>query len=334
MSSDKEGKAAALGVDIGGTKVATGIVDDGGELLFRTEVAMMTSGTADDALDCVHLAIRAALNSTPGRDVSAIGIASPGPLQLPAGMVLDSPNLPCWHEFPLGDKIRATYGIPTFVDNDANAAGLAEALWGAGAEFDSVFYATIGTGIGTALILNRKIYYGHSAFAPEGGHMTIDLHAPCHCACGKRGCLEGMASGPSIARRARERVLTSKYDSATWGDDPQQITTRVVAEAFHSGDALAVEIMNETADLYAVWLGNIIDLVEPAVIVVGGGVGQFVSEWFAYIRQRLPGCSIVPKSECIPLRLARFGTDAGVIGAAALCLAAIDQRPMAQVANN
>ncbi len=319
MNDDRgeSGSSLLIGVDIGGTKVAAGLVTYDGKIVRRAEFPMHVSGSAADAMACVHAAIRAVRED---EAISAIGVASPGPLRLPEGIVIDSPNLPCWHNFPLGDAIRQTYGLPTLVDNDANAAGLAEALWGAGAEFPAVFYATVGTGIGTAFVQNRQLYYGHTAVAPEGGHMTIDLNAPRLCECGKRGCLESLASGPSIARRARERLGGSvKYNHALWGGDTARVTSRTVADAWHAGDPIAAKLVRETADLFAIWFGNIIDLLEPSVIVVGGGVGHLISEWFSFIQEELPRCSIVPRAECTPIRLARFGRDAGIIGAAALC---------------
>jgi len=319
MTEEPHSAGRFVGVDIGGTKVAAGLVERNGSVLRRAEFPMIVSGTAAEGVACVDRAIRAVL---PNTDVTAIGVASPGPLTIPEGVIIDAPNLPCWRNFPLGDTIRETYGLPVVVDNDANAAGLAESLWGAGAEFDSVFYATVGTGIGTALVWNRRLYYGRTAIAPEGGHMTIDFSGPQHCECGKRGCLEGLASGPSIARRGRERVasLNGDCNQNLWGTDPKLITTRLIAAAWRAGDPVATALLRETADLYATWFGNIIDLLEPAAIVVGGGMGPLVAEWFDYIRQQLPSRSIVPGAEGTPLRLAKFGTDAGVIGAAALCM--------------
>lgn len=317
MSNGESGSSLVIGVDIGGTKVAAGLVAHGGNVIRRAEIPMYVHGSAADAMACVHTAIQAVRGD---EAVSAIGVASPGPLQLPEGIVIDTPNLPCWHNFPLGDEIRQTYGLPTLVDNDANAAGLAESLWGAGAEFPSVFYVTVGTGIGTAFVQNRQLYYGRTAVAPEGGHMTIDMHAPVRCECGKRGCLEGMASGPSIARRTRERLAAAEnYDQDLWGRDLAQVTPRTLGAAWKAGDPIATEVLRETADLFAIWFGNIIDLLEPNVIVVGGGVGKLISEWFPYIREHLPHCSIVPKADCTPFRSARFARDSGIIGAAALC---------------
>src|SRR5688572_23533050 len=137
-----------LGVDIGGTKVAAGLVNASGEILHSTRVPMTVHSTASVAMDCVHRAIREAMQAGNGMAASAIGVSSPGPLDPLGGLVLHAPNLPCWKNFPLRSEIQSTYGIPTRIDNDANAAGLAEALWGAAKESKYVLYLTIGTGIG------------------------------------------------------------------------------------------------------------------------------------------------------------------------------------------
>jgi glucokinase len=315
-----------LGVDIGGTKVATGLVSSTGEILFKTRVAMKSNGTAQEAMDCVHAAIRIALEHEMGEKVFAIGVASPGPLALPAGVVIHTPNLPCWINFPLGDEVRRVYGLPTFVDNDANAAGFAEAHWGAGSDSKRVFYATLGTGIGTAIISDGHIFYGRTGTAPEGGHMSMDIHAPRTCGCGKPGCLEALASGPAIARRARERVMSdsdAEQILATWKTDAAAITARTVANMWRAGDPVATEILRETADLLSVWLGNVIDLLDPDVIVIGGGLGNMVAGWFDYIGKKLPTCSIIPDCVDIPIRLAKYGSDAGIAGAAALAFSQV-----------
>ncbi len=313
----------AVGVDIGGTKVAAGVVDAHGKILCKTRVPMKTNGTASQAMDCVHAAVRTILSTEAGRRASAIGVASPGPLALPAGIVLHTPNVPCWRDFPLGDSIRSTYRLLTLVDNDANAAGLAEALWGAGSAYSSVFYATIGTGIGTAFVLDRRIFYGRTGTAPEGGHMTIDFRAPCLCGCGKRGCLEGFVSGPAIARRARAKFPAGESVLAgLCAGDPARITTEMLGNAWHAGDATAAEVLKETAELLAIWFGNIIDLLEPDVIVVGGGVGKLVAEWFEPISAQLPRWSINSRCQEIAFQQAKYGSDAGIAGAAALCFSA------------
>jgi glucokinase len=312
----------ALGVDIGGTKVAAGLVNSCGRILFTTRVPMNAGGKADEAMNSVHDAIRASLDAANGMDLCGIGVASPGPLELSAGLVVDSPNLPCWRNFPLRDRVRDRYGYATRLDNDANAAGLAEALWGAGVSYNSVFYATLGTGIGTAIVLNQRLYYGRTGTAAEGGHMTIDLDAPCACGCGKRGCLEGLASGTAIARRTREKLLAGHNHSqilSLCGGDPAAVTAKTVATAWRGGDRLAQDILNETAGFLAVWLGNIVDLLEPEVLIVGGGLSKVMSEWFPQIKAQMPSWSINPRCSEIPLVEAKYGADAGIAGSAALC---------------
>ncbi|MGA2434609.1 MAG: ROK family protein [Bryobacteraceae bacterium] len=325
---------AVLGIDIGGTKVAAGLVNAAGEILFKTRVPMHAAGSAADAMECVHGAIRAVFDSGPKADVTAIGVASPGPLALPEGVVVESPNLPCWRNFPLGGEVRQAYGLPVVVENDASAAGLAEALWGAGAGYRNVFYATFGTGIGTALIFDRRIYRSRTRMAPEGGHMTIDMHAPVNCGCGKHGCFEGLASGTAIARRARERVFVggARRESAfDWGTDPGLVTAKTVTEAWRAGDPIATDILRETADLTAIWLGNVIDMLEPDIVVVGGGLSGVVSEWLDYIWAQLPSMTIIPRSQRTAVEVAKYGSDSGIAGAAAVCFAELpstDTRPV------
>src|SRR5207237_10456553 len=168
-------------------------------------------------------------------------------------IVLQTPYVTCWIDFPLRREIEQRYGLPVRLDNDANAAGLAEATWGAGAGHNSVFYVTIGTGVGTAIILNGRVLYGRTGTAAEGGHMTIDFRAPVRCGCGKHGCLESMASGPAMALRAQEKVLNDGTSGAAMlalADGViDRIDAEMVAKASQSNDPLAREVMQDTIDL-------------------------------------------------------------------------------------
>lgn len=315
-----------LGVDIGGTKVASGLINDAGEILFKTRVPMVANGSAESAMECVHRAIEAAMQSSTN-PVRAIGVSSPGPLDPKTGTVLQTPNLPCWRNFPLLSRIVERYQLPTLLENDANAAGLAEAVWGAGKGFNSVFYMTLGTGIGTAIIYNQRIYHGRTGAAAEGGHMTIDFKAPVKCGCGKRGCLESMASGPAIAGRARERLLSGEFPQSSLARNGHEtMTAEVVCDASEAGDPLARSILQETADLLAVWLGNVIDLLEPEIIVVGGGLGARMTQWLQPIRKSLARWTINTRAGEIPLVPARYGADSGIAGSAALWLSEVTTR--------
>ena len=311
-----------LGVDIGGTNVAAGLVNEAGVILSQFRVPMIADRSAEEGFHSVCQAIDLAMSSAAG-PIRAIGVSSPGPLDPRRGVILKTPNLPCWRDFPLLDAIEQKYGFATRVENDANAAGLAEAVWGAGVDFHSVFYVTVGTGIGTAIVEDKRIFHGRTGAAAEGGHMTIDLNAPVRCGCGKRGCLESMVSGPAIARRCGEQLarlssINTALRAAANGDSP---STRSIFEVSEKGDPLAIRIIEETADILAIWLGNIIDLLEPDAIVVGGGVGASLAKWLPRIAAGIPSASINPRAHEIPLLPARYGADSGLAGAAALWLA-------------
>jgi len=313
-------EAMTIGVDIGGTKVAAGLVNSTGETSHKTRAPMVATGDAATGFAAVKAAVDAVFSGA----VTGIGLCSPGPLDPKTGVVLNPPNVPCWRNYPLAAEVERVFGVPARVDNDANAAGLAEALWGAGVGYTNVFYATLGTGIGTGIVIDRKIYHGRTGSAAEGGHMTIDYHGP-QCPCGKRGCIETLASGPNIARRARAR-LTPTSRIVQLAGSLEQVRSEHVGQAFREGDAVATEVLTETAHLLTVWLGNIVDLLEPDVIVVGGGVAELMSSFFDSISKNLPHWSINQRAGEIPLLMARYGADAGIAGAGALCRPAANTR--------
>jgi glucokinase len=313
--------APILGVDIGGTKVAVGIVDRDGKILAQDRKPMIAGGTAQAGLQAVTGAIDFMLATVNGQ-VSSIGICAPGPLDPKSGIVLNPPNVPCWRNFPLSSEISAKYRVPVKIDNDANAAALAETRWGAARGFHYVFYGTIGTGIGAGIVFDGAIYHGNTGSAAEGGHVSIDYRGPV-CNCGKRGCIEVLASGPAIGARARakleaENSRASKLRNLVQGD-MGSVTSETVARAYAAGDAMAQEIMLETAQLLTYWLGNIVDLLDPDVIVMGGGVAAMLKPFFAEISKTLPSWCVNPRASEIPVVMAHYGADAGIAGAAALC---------------
>jgi glucokinase len=319
-----------IGVDIGGTKVAAGLVSARGEILNQARVPMVATSDAATGLASVTAAIHEVLSNARGPQVSAIGVCSPGPLDPKTGVVINPPNLPCWRQFPLADSLVKTFGIPVAVDNDANAAALAETLWGAASGYRNVFYGTIGTGIGTGIVLDARIYEGTTGAAGEGGHMGIDMNGPT-CSCGKRGCIEALASGPAIARRARQK-LRDRRDSkllALAHGNLEDVTSELVSQAYASGDAVAAEVIEETLQAVAYWLGNIIDLLDPDIVVLGGGVSSMFRDLLDDIRQRLRGACVNPSALEIPIVVARYGEDAGIAGAAALVRAENASSPLA-----
>jgi glucokinase len=316
-----------IGVDVGGTKVAAGAVNSTGEITFQTRTPMVANDAAA-GLAAVISAINSVKNgiSGAGGELAGIGICAPGPLDPRSGVVINPPNLPGWRNFPLAAEVVKIFNLPVKVDNDGNAAALAEALWGAGRGFRNVFCATIGTGIGTGIVFDRHIYHGRTGSAAEGGHNTIDYRGP-RCNCGKLGCIEILASGPAIARRTSDKILKEGPGKAgrtsaileLAGGKIDRITSEMVGQAYEAGDLLAKEVLQETAFYLTVWLGNIIDLLEPDVIIIGGGAGAMMSPFFGEIEQLLPRWTVNSHSQEIPLLLAHYGKDAGIAGGAALC---------------
>jgi glucokinase len=309
-----------LGVDIGGTKVAVGFVDRDGKILSQGRQPMMATGTPEAALRAVTNAIDSLMSA--GSRIQGIGICAPGPLDPKTGVVLNPPNLPCWRNFPLADKIASMYRVPVHVDNDANAAALAETRWGAARGFRYVFYATIGTGIGTGIVLDGRIYHGNTGSAGEGGHVSIDYRGPI-CGCGKRGCIEVLAAGPAIGARARAKLSSESAKHSAILDlargSVEAVTSEMVGQAYSTGDPLAREILVETVDVLAPWLGNVVDLLDPDVLVIGGGVAAMLQPFFGEIKTRLPSWCVDPNASSIPLLMAHYGADAGIAGGAALC---------------
>jgi glucokinase len=322
MTSDSKQSGPFLGVDIGGTKVAVGLVARDGKILSQGRQPMIANGTPEAALQAVTDAIDSLIATVTGDGIQSIGICAPGPLDPKTGIVLNPPNLPCWRNFPLAEKIASKYRVPVKVDNDANAAALAETRWGAARGFRYVFYATIGTGIGAGIVLDGRIYHGNTGSAGEGGHVSIDYRGPL-CGCGKRGCIEVLAAGPAIGVRARAKLGAESSKHSAILDmakgNVAAVTSELVGQAYVAGDPLAREILQETVELLTPWLGNIVDLLDPDVLVMGGGVAAMLKPFFDGIKNRLPSWCVNPRASEIPLVMAHYGADAGIAGGAALC---------------
>ena len=314
-----------IGVDIGGTKVAVGFVDSNGTILKQLRNPMISTSDAEAGLEAVFTAIDALLaeaSITKAGAIGGIGICAPGPLDPKTGVVVNPPNLPCWRNFPLAARARERYGVPVKVDNDANAAGLAETHWGVARGYRYVFYATVGTGIGSGIVFDGRIYHGKTGAAGEGGHLSIDYRGP-RCNCGKLGCIEILAAGPAIGLRARNKLTSAPARHSAIldlaGGKIEAVTSEMVGKAYTMGDAVAHEILQETTELLTVWLGNIVDLLDPDVLVMGGGVAAMLSPFFDDIKKRLPVWCVNPRCSEIPLLLAHYRADAGIAGGAALC---------------
>lgn len=316
-----------IGVDVGGTKVAAGVVNEHGKILSQVRLPMVADKDGAAGLRAVVSAIEAASGefaSAPRSEspIRGIGICSPGPLDPKTGVVINPPNVQCWRNFPLADEVAKIYGVAVKVDNDANAAALAETRWGAGSGYNNVFYATIGTGIGTGIVFDGRIYHGRTGAAGEGGHISIDYRGPL-CGCGKPGCIEALAAGPAIAKRARAKLHDQPHRSTILlqlaHGDVEAVSSEMVGQAYAQGDPVAKEVLDETVELLSLWLSNIIDLLDPEVLIIGGGVAAMLSPFFEELKNRIPRYCVNSRCREIPLLKAHYGADSGIAGGAALC---------------
>ncbi len=319
MNQGSTAQGIIVGVDVGGTKVAAGLVNAAGEIFSQQRVTMVSNDSAERGLQAVFSAITQVLAGS-ASGIAGIGICAPGPLDPKTGVILNPPNVPCWRNFPLAEEVRKQYSVPVKVDNDANAAALAETRWGAARGYKNVFYATIGTGIGTGIVLDGEIFHGRTGSAGEGGHVSIDYRGPI-CRCGKPGCIEMFASGTALARRAREKLSSGGHSSMLEiaACVPGSITGEIIGKAYATGDQLATELLTETVEMLALWLSNMVDLLDPDVIVIGGGAAALYAPFFGRLRERIPQLTVNPHAHEVPIVSARYGADSGIAGGGALC---------------
>ena len=314
-----------IGIDVGGTKVAGGLVTFKGRLVESQVVPTYADkGFTRSYAQITHL-IGRLVHAAGGREnVGGIGICAPGPLNPKTGVVLNPPNLPGWRNIELAKLLEKKFGLPAKVENDANAAGLAEVLFGAAVGYKDVFYVTVSTGVGTGIIVDRKIYHGKNGIAGEGGHVSIDYRSPYRCGCGTYGCIEALAAGPGMARRARvmleqEHSLPSVLRDLTHGH-AEEITPMIIQEAARKGDHVAKAIIEETGFYLGVWLAGMISLLDPEAIVIGGGVTHIGKPLFDKIRATIPNYTINGFAAQTPALPAKLRTNVGIYGAASVFL--------------
>ncbi|HEX6070989.1 MAG TPA: ROK family protein [Longimicrobiaceae bacterium] len=314
-----------VGVDLGGTNIVTGLLPmQGGDVLALqtrpTESQRGPKFVVDRIVEMVEGSIATVLAEHGGTrdDVAGVGIGSPGPLDRATGIVINTPNLG-WRNFPLRDLIGNALALPAVLDNDANCATYGEWWLGAGRHADTLVGLTLGTGIGGGIVLGGEIYHGVSDVAGEIGHMTIDSTGR-KCNCGNYGCLEAYASGPAIALRAVEGI-ESGVDTILVemvGGKLDAITAATVYEAAVRNDPYAEEVMKDTARFLGTGVANIINILNPEMIVIAGGVtkaGDYLFEPLRAEVRRRAFRSAEERCQIVPAEL--HGT-AGVVGAAAV----------------
>jgi glucokinase len=307
-----------IGVDVGAATIKAGVVDDAGHPRSAVTVATEPHRGSAHGLARMCEAVRAAADAagTEMHQVAAIGVAAPGLLDIPAGMILEAANLPGWHDVAVREHVANVFRIPTAFQNDANAAAYGEYWAGAGRGARSLLLFTLGTGIGGGIVLNDRILEGAHSHGAEVGHISIELTNPRPCGCGRRGCLEAYASASAVVARMREALATG-HPSVLSRIDPTELTARHIFEASATGDALADEIVEETAYYLAVGTANLMHVIDPEVIVYGGGMTAAGEGFLERIRKHVHKLAFPVPAARTQLCYARLGNDAGFIGAAA-----------------
>ena len=261
-----------IGIDIGGTKLATIVADKDGNILQKVRKPTESGKGPRHAVDLILSMVGEVLDLAGSRreDISGIGVSCGGPLDTKTGIIYSPPNLPGWDALPLKEIIESEFHIPTVIENDANASALAEARFGGGRGYDYVLYMTMSTGIGGGIVANGEIYHGANDSAGEVGHQILLPDGPL-CGCGQYGCLEALCSGPAIARRAQEAIVDQPHTKILALADGQidRVRSEHVLQAAREGDALAIALVEKTAYYMGWGIANLVNILNPQIVLLG-----------------------------------------------------------------
>lgn len=312
-----------IGVDIGGTKISSGLFNDHNELVDSLTLPAMADKPKDTVINQVVKGIQILLDKAEitNDSIKGIGICSPGPINPVSGDLLNPPNLPSLWNINLIKELETFFPVKIKIENDANAAALAESRFGAAIDYNNVFYVTVSTGIGTGIIINKSIYHGKNGLAGEGGHLSCNYKGGVSCNCLIPGCLESIASGTAIAKKARELIELGKAENSTlnkYKNIKNSPTTKDIAEMALNGDKLALQLIEDSAFHVGAWLGGMINLLDPDIIVIGGGVASLGKLYFDTVRKTALKYTYNPFADQTPIVAANLQKDAGIYGAASL----------------
>jgi glucokinase len=301
--------APVLALDIGGTKLAAGVVDGNGVARSFLVVPSDAAAGSGPALERLFALGRRAVDESgvPWSEIAVVGIGCGGPLDPKRGVLLAPPHLPGWRDVPVTELAARAYDRPAVLENDATAAAAAEHRYGAGAAAGvrHMVYLTISTGVGGGVVVDGRLYRGAMENGGELGHVTVDWHGRQCKGCGRRGCLEAYVSGTSIAERAHEAGL-------------EGVTAEDVAALAREGDPVAGAVWTETVEALACGLTSIVNLFEPELVVIGGGVSRSGEQLLGPVRERVAASAMGPAGRAAGIVTSALGDRVGVVGAAAI----------------
>ncbi len=309
-----------IGADLGGTQIRSCLADAQGRVLRESHQATMAQEGLQPVMGRIKETLHRVADDVSPDEVLGIGMGSPGPLDPQTGVVVEAANLPGWKNVPLRDILMQEFHVPVWVNNDANAAALAEHRFGAGRGYSDLIYLTISTGIGGGFICGGKLLLGTHGFAGEPGHITVEPNGP-RCNCGNIGCLEALAAGPAIARRATELIRAGEHSTLETAVLPgQQLTAEMVGRAAQQEDAVALQAVQRAANYLGIGILNLIHLFDPAVVILGGGVSKLGDLLFVPVRELVRERGITLQQRETPIVPAELGDMVGLLGGVALVL--------------
>lgn len=307
-----------LGIDIGGTKTIVAVADDDGRIIAQERIDTPREEGPSAVLSAIEQSVRALLTHY-ALHITSVGIGCGGPLDRERGIILTAPNLPGWEGLNLAEYFRNAFGAPVVIDNDVNLMALAEARDGAGIGVDHIAYFNIGTGVGGGIVIGGKLYRG-CGNAAEFGHQIILPDGP-QCLCGKRGCLESLVSGTSIARRAKEYLADHPRSSILkLAGSLDAVTAEVIARAAFDGDDLARRIWLETGQYLGLGVANVINILNPRMVIVGGGVAEVRDLLLDPVRRTVRERAMTQLADDVRIVPGILGDQAGIIGAVRLAI--------------
>ena len=313
-------KKNRIGIDVGGTNVKIALVDDSGKIIYSNSVPTRAEMGYEYTVNNIKQAIYDLLKETKleAKEIEGIGFGFPGQVDYKSGVVRLAPNIPGWVDVPIAKMIEDEFHIPTRVDNDVRCAALGELKYGAGKGCENLICITVGTGIGSGLIVNGKLVRGASNAAGEIGHIKLQIHDGPICGCGDTGCMEAFASGPAIVAMAEEYILggkSTKYREMANGGD---ITPFIVAEAAKAGDPVARRIFSRIGEYIGIGMASVVNLLNPEKIIIGGGVADAGDILLNPLKDALKKRAMKIAGETVEVVPAQLGNTAGVIGASLL----------------
>ncbi|NLZ54617.1 MAG: ROK family protein [Thermoanaerobacteraceae bacterium] len=308
-----------IGLDLGGTKIATCLMDKSGSIVKKVTVPTLAIEGPDAVISRMKSSVYEVMKqaNVKKKDIVAMGVGSPGPLDAKNGVIKNPPNLPGWVEVPLRDELYNEFKLPIIIENDANAAALGENLYGSGKGMKNFMYITISTGIGGGVVADGKLFKGANGNAVEIGHTTINFQGPL-CGCGNKGCWEAYASGTALARFMREGIESGKTTIIKDIEDVKNIKAEHVFAAAKQGDKFARELVDMEGYYLGVGLANMANSFNPDCIAMGGGITHEWDLFYDRMIEVMREKALKANVENLKVVKATLGSDVGVVGAAAV----------------